>query len=904
MRVFRFFLGLALLLGGYSWLEAQTFLEAQRGITNMSFSEFQRRLDEYGRDANARKIKGWKWLKRWEDFTAKRMNADGSFPDPAIYQAEAQRIADEKAALGKTSAADSWYPLGPNNYATPADAGWEPGIGRINCIAFHPLDSNIFWVGVAQGGVWKTVDGGQSWMPLTDNLPMLRISDIAVNEVNPNEIYISVGDFEYFGAGLHFDNRKRHTHYGLGVYKTTDGGTTWNPTGLTVAQTDFDFSLTRRVFIHPSNALTLVAGGTYGLWKSTDAGVTWTEKQDSIIWDLERDPVDPNVLYASTGYRSTMNVGTASIMKSTDFGSTWTVLPTGIAGRGVVERIELAVSSSDHNYVYALCAGIDAGFAGLYRSTDAGVTWTLQSSSPNILTWDSGLGGGGQGWYDLALIVDHADRDKIYTGGINAWGSADGGVTWDGVSYWINAYGNSLHADQHQFAYNPVAGKYFVCNDGGLYATQQMMIGSWFDANNTPGYLWPTAWQKLSGGMQVTSFYRCSTSPGNSGNLIAGAQDNSTYFFDGTIWKNVIGGDGMECILHPTDPLTFYGSSQYGYISGSNDGGISTYGVSWGIPESGEWTTPYLMDPNDPNTLYAAYGNVWKSTDAGGTWDTISNFPIVLATNQPNISSALAVAPSDPNYVYVAKRLYASYGEPSAFWVTTDGGTTWNDRTAGLPDSLYYTYIAVDADEPATAWVTIGGFVPGMKVMKTTNAGATWTNISMGLPNIQSNCVLHDRLHSHNPIYVGMDVGVFYLNDTLGAWQLYASDLPNVVVSELELDAPNQQIVAATFGRGLWGVSLKDDIVSSMGPGSADFLDMQVFPNPNSGTFQVEFSGNAEEGLQLEVIDVLGRIQLTQQIAPFEAGRRVTLQSDLAAGSYFVRVTGNDRRWVKRVVVE
>lgn len=881
---------------------AQSFLESPSSSGPATFSEFQRELDAWSRQGNVNGTKGWKWLKRWEDWNASRASPDGSLPDPALYAVEAQRIAAEKAAAAKTTTNDSWFPLGPNDYATPAYPAWEPGIGRINCIAFHPTDPATYWVGVAQGGVWKTVNQGQSWTPLTDNLPMLRVSDIAVNTANPDEMYISVGDYAYFGAGLLLDNRKRHTHYGLGVYKTTDGGSTWQPTGLSVSQTDYDFSLTRRVFIHPSNSQALVAAGTYGIQQSTDAGVTWTATHDSIIWDMERDPVNPQVLYASTGYRSSLQMGTVSILKSTDFGSTWTVLPSGIAGRGAVQRVELAVAPSDPNYVYALCAGMDAGFAGLYRSTDAGATWTLRSDSPNILTWDDGFSAGGQGWYDLALLVHPTDRDLIYTGGINAWGSSDGGVTWDGVSYWVNLYGNSLHADQHQYAYNPLSGLYYVCNDGGLYATSQMVIGSWDHANNLPGYQWPTTWTKLSRGMQTTSFYRCGTSPGAPGNLIAGAQDNSTYFYNGTSWLNVIGGDGMDCALHPTDALTFYGSSQYGYFEASNDGGLSTYGITWGIGETGEWTTPFLIHPSNPDMLYVAYGNVWKSTDAGSTWNPISNFPTVPATGQPNVSSALGVAKSDPNYLYVAKRIYHAYGEPSALWVTTNGGATWQDRSAGLPDSLYFTSIAVDGDAPATAYVTTGGFIPGTKVFKTTDAGQTWTNISSNLPNLPANCMVHDDLHPHNPLYVGMDVGVYYLNDTLGGWQLYATDLPNVIVSDLELDAPNQQLVAATFGRGLWGVALKDEVAVGVAPPHAP-LHIQVVPNPNAGNFGVEFEGNAA-GLAVDVIDVMGRVVHHASVEPFLGRHRLEVKAALAPGHYYLRVMKDGKRWVQRVVVE
>ncbi|MFN8395453.1 MAG: hypothetical protein U0176_12485, partial [Bacteroidia bacterium] len=557
----RYYLLFLPLVFAFCWLPAQGFLGTMKDAGPVDFPTFQRRLGDWSQQTNLKTTKGWKWIKRWEDFNAHRLMPDGSLPNPQLYLDAVEQIATDRTGTDKVTAADSWFPRGPNDYADPGFFGWEPGIGRINCIAFHPTDTNTYWVGVAQGGVWKTVNNGSSWTPLTDNLPMLRISDIAVNPVNTNEIYISVGDMAYLGAGLLTDNRKRHTHYGLGVYKTTDGGTSWFPTGLTVAQTDYDYSLTCRVLIHPSNTLTLVAGGTYGMRKSTDAGLTWTVTHDSLIWDIEPDPVDPQVIYASTGFRSSLNAGSVSILKSTDFGSTWTTLPTGLPARNSVQRVELAVAPSNHNYVYALCAGMDAGFWGMLRSTDAGATWNTQSSTPNILTWDEGISGGGQGWYDLAIAVNPTDPNTVYTGGINVWGSSDGGVTWDGASYWLPNYGPSIHADQHQFAYNPLNGRFFVCNDGGLYATHNLLIGSWDDAINNGSYMWPTHWTRLSSGMQTTSFYRCSTSPGNPDLLLAGAQDNSTFFYDGTIWHHNFGGDGMDNFLHPSDPMTFYGSS-------------------------------------------------------------------------------------------------------------------------------------------------------------------------------------------------------------------------------------------------------------------------------------------------------------------------------------------------------
>lgn len=886
-----------------SILSAQTFLESPKVQQPLSFTEFQLELHEWAKQKDLKTTKGWKWLKRWEDFNAKRMNPDGSTFDPAIYAQEMEKVMAMKSSTKKV-AATNWQPYGPNDYATPSDPSWEPGIGRINCIAFHPTNADVFYVGVAQGGVWKTTDAGTSWTPLTDDLPMLRVSDIAIDPADPNTMYISMGDYAYFGTGLTFDDRKRHTHYGLGLYKTTDGGLSWNPTGLSFPQTDFDFTLIRRTIINPTNTSELIAGGTNGIYHSLDAGNNWTKVNDSLIWDLEQDPNNSNVLYAATGYRATLNLGTAGVLKSTDFGSSWTALNTGIPPTGSIQRVELAISRSNSNYIYALCANMYAGFGGLYRSTDAGATWSMQSSSPNILHWSDGTGIGGQGWYDLALLVNPNDENTIYSGGVNMWGSTDGGQSWNGCSYWRNYYGASLHADQHQFQFNPLDSAYYICNDGGLYSTSQINIGSWADANTNPGYQWPTSWTPLSGGMQATSFYRLGTDPTSFGRVVAGAQDNSTYYFDNQGWANILGGDGMECFFHPTNPDIIYGSSQHAATYVSMDGGQNFNWAGGSISETGGWTTPWMLDPNDPSTVLLGLGNVWKSTDNGVSYTQISNFPVNNPLGQSNYCSALAVGPSNSNYIYCTKRFYQSIGEPSALWVTTDGGTNWANRSAGLPDSLYLTYISIDGDDPATAWVTAGGFTPGAKVFKTTNAGASWVNVSSNLPNLPANCIVHDQDAPNNPVYIGMDAGVYYTNDTMSAWTLYSDDLPNVVVSELEIHRNGEKLVAATFGRGIWSVDLKDAVGTGVDGPAVRSVDMEVFPNPNQGNFTVRLGKLQFHDAQLEVVDVMGRVLYKEALSFQGKEYQGAFQTELSGGMYFVRVVKGNLSVSQRILIE
>lgn len=868
--------------------------------TARDFAQFQRELHTWLADPAHRQQKGWKSLSRWEDFEARRMNPDQGSGDPRELARTLTEVSAQKTARSKT-ASNSWLPIGPNNYALSQN-DWIPGIGRINCIAFHPSNGDIFWVGVAQGGVWRTQDGGQSWTPLTDDLPMLRVSDIAVNPQDPNEIYISVGDYAYFGAGLNLDNRKRHTHYGLGVYKTTDGGTTWGPTGLSILQTDFDFSLTRRVFIHPTNPQNLVAAGTHGIWTSNNAGSTWTHVNDSLIVDLERDLTHPNILYAAKGFRSSLNAGYAGIMKSTDFGASWTLLPTGLPVQGAVQRIDLAVSRSNPDIVYALCAGMDAGFYGLLRSTNAGASWNQQSNSPNILEWYDGSSPGGQGWYDLTLIVHPTNPDILYTGGINLWSSEDGGVTWDGVSYWLSTFGPSVHADQHQLAYNPVSGKYYICNDGGLYGTDQIVRGSWLDAQSVGGYQWPTVWTPLSAGMQTTSFYRLGTSRDNPDYVIAGAQDNSTYYYDKTNWYNIFGGDGMDCFIDPVDPLLIYGSSQYGALNSSPDGGFSQNWIG-GLPEQGEWTTPWMLNPAKTSQIYAAFGNVWSSPDGGFTWNQRSNFPVNAYYGHPNIASAFEIAPSDSTHMYVAKRPNFYANEAGAFWATTDGGLNWQNRTLGLSDSLYITDIAVHAQAPKTVWVTLGGFLAGSKVFRSTDAGATWQALTDNLPNLPANTIVQDPIHPHSPLYVGMDVGVWYRNDTMNAWQLFATDLPNVIVSDLEVHAGTQRLYAATFGRGLWRADLLDAPVAVDPAGPAGLL-LALYPNPSDGNFRLELESPVAGSGSYAVINTLGAVVRQGQLDIRAGSQTIELRSGLTPGVYYLTLETRGQRHSRKFVVQ
>jgi len=779
-----------------SFCNAQVYISGQN--TNPTMAEYQIAFDKWANGRDLSETKGWKWYKRWEEEAAKNTVLNGKITHPAIFYREAMKVAEQKKNSKKAGKKATWSAVGPDTFPSPGSSYY--GMGRINCIAFHPTDTNTLWIGVAQGGVWKTTNGGDTWTVLTDDLPIIRISDIAVHPTNPDTIYICVGDYAYLGVGLSLDARKRNSHYGIGVYKTVDGGATWQQTGLNFQLTDSAGTLMRRVFIHRDNPDTLVAAGISGIWKSYDAGSSWTQIHDSVMWDIEYDPSNSDVLYASGGYIKNFDIGSAGIMKSTDFGSTWTWLNTGIPAQLAAQRVELAIAPSNPNYIYAIACNMNRGFYGLYRSIDGGTTWTNRSSSPNILEWYGGGGSGGQGTYDLSLLVDPNDENRIFAGGVNMWVSSDGGLTWNGVSSWWNQAGTSLHADQHQFQYNPVDGNYYVCNDAGVYKTDSIKAGSWDDFWSVGGYEWPTNWEFITTKLQITSFYRIGFCDAYPEYLVTGAQDNGTFFKTPNSWSQIYGGDGMDCLVHPTDTNTLYVSSQYGNLQMSWDGGQSFNNIKYSS-EDGEWTTPMLLDPNNSDLLYAGYGNVLRYNFG---WTPISNFPDLVGLGSPNLCSALDISISNSNVIYVAKRIYHQYNAPSEVHMTDNGGTTWTDITAGLPDTLYPTALSIDDTDPMTAWVTYGGFVDSVKVFKTTDGGSNWTNISGNLPNVPVNTIINQMNTQEQIVYVGTDLGVYFTSDTSSQWYLYSDGLPNVIVSEVKLDTLNNELYATTFGRGVW----------------------------------------------------------------------------------------------------
>lgn len=723
-----------------------------------NFYETQKAFEEYWDGKEITKGKGWKQFKRWEAFMEPRVYPDG------VFHNNIMAVSQEKNMQARNSNnLSSWEVLGPTNVPL-TNWGGKRGVGRINAIAFHPNNENIIWVGTPAGGLWKTTDGGLNWSNNTDQLPSLGVAAITIDPNNSDIMYLASGD------------RDGGDTYAYGILKSIDGGSTWNTTGLS-----FDYSagyIGYQILINPDNSniinVSVKKAGSGQVYRSIDGGENWTiTLNGQKLISMQQHPSNPNILYGGTN-------NSGKIYKSTDNGESWSIIMPnqGIPSAGGY-RVTLAVTEDNPNAVYALISNTDGGFFGLYKSTDSGENWTLQSNTPNILNWSTtGEGDNdGQGWYDLALTVSPTNENEVYVGGVNTWKSTDGGLNWFIDSHWYGSDGVPYkHADEHVLKFHP-NGTLYSGNDGGLYKKT---------GNN---------WTDISDGLQITQFYSLGISQNNPELIIAGAQDNGTLLMNGNeSWGAVLGGDGMECLIDYTDDNIMYAEYYYGDLRKSTDGGNS---FNWISPsgQEGAWETPYIIDPNDHNTLYIGYDDVWKTTDGGSNWFAISE----NLTNGENLHE-IAVAPSNSNIIYTSRN--------STLYKTANGGDSWEIVSSQLPNKTI-SYISIHPTNPNKLWVSFSGFTSNQKAFTTEDGGQNWTNISHNLPNLPANCIIHKNNSNSEELFIATDIGVYYKNGAMNEWIPFNQGLPNVIVKELEIQYSSNTLYAATYGRGVWKSNLE-----------------------------------------------------------------------------------------------
>lgn len=735
-----------------STIKSQKWTEMMQN-PNANFYDIVKEFDEYWKNKPYERGQGYKAFKRWQWFMEPRVYPSGDLKLASrsyalekyneYLQENAQFKAMASAAISATTA--NWTPIGPFGSPTGGDAG------RLQCIALKPGDPNTIYVGTAAGGFWMSSNGGVSYTTTTDQIASLGVSDIAVNPINTGIIYISTGDKD---AG---------DTYATGVLKSTNGGLTWNTTGLV-----WTTSQQRRIYrllINPVNPNTLILASNVGMYRSLNGGATWNLVASGSYVDAEYRPGDTTTVYAVAG---------SSIAKSTNGGASFSNVSVGAPS---VNRMSIAVTPANNNYVYVLVSNTSNGFGGLYRSTNSGASYSLMSNTPNIFDWNAVPSGtGGQGWYDIAIDASPTNANEITCGGVNTWKSTNGGSTWVLNTHWYGGGGKPyVHADLHCVLYASGTTCY-LGTDGGIARTTNS----------------GTSWTTINGLMNIAQIYKLGLSASNAGRIVTGHQDNGSNLSNGTAWSQIYGGDGCDCFIDWGNNNTLVVSYVEGDFQRSTNGGSSWTNIVSGLTGTGAWVAPIVQHPTQQNTYYAGYQHVFKSTNQGTTWTQLGTIGSTL--------DEIKIAPSNTNIIFATSS--------SGVWKTTNGGTNWSNVTGTIPTgSGQITDLAIDNQNPNNVYVTLSGYSSGNKIFYSSNGGSTWTNYSNGLPNIPVNCIVYSN-NSTQALYAGTDVGVYYREASMTSWIPYFTGLPNIIVNDMEIYYPTGKLRAATYARGVWETSL------------------------------------------------------------------------------------------------
>jgi photosystem II stability/assembly factor-like uncharacterized protein len=722
------------------------------------------------------------------------LEADENGPPTAaqLLRAQAQREALLAAPphLQPKSAGlmpGAWQALGPSNVG-----------GRVRVLAFDPRNPNRLLAGTASGGLWISEDSAGTWHPDFDFLPNLSVTTIVFDPLAPNVVYLGTGEAS---AGL----------VGIGAFKSTDGGDTWQYLAATNVDANPDWRFVNRLAVHPNQpqvllaALTNNSGVTGSIYRSADAGATWSRVSQLKALDIAFDPNAPSNAVAG------LDDGT--IAYSRDAGVNWTrtaPLVAAPSGSGGTARAEIAFARSQPGRVYA---SIDNNKGEVWRSDDSGATWQFQSTPAHLNV---------QGQYDNAIWVDPTDANHVIAAGLDIYQSRNGGVSFDKVSDWHKAT-LSPHADHHALVsppdFRPGNRRLFDGNDGGVYKTADVDAIS----AGASGFGWTNA----NAGLAVTQFYSGAGRASAGGRIIGGTQDNGSLQLSQGQWGAFRGGDGGYVAVDPLSDQVFYGSYVYLSIHRATAGGFSSYicaGITEALPNDGDTTycganatkkanfiAPFILDPNNSRRLLAGANSLWV------TDDSTADVPVWRVMKAPspatdNFINAIAVHEGSGNRVWVGHNNGEVYASADGLTATP----TWTRMGAGVLPQRRVQRITIDRDNANRVIIAFTGFTPA-NVWQTLDGGSTWASITSNLPAAP---VFDVKRHPSRAawLYAATSVGVFTSENGGQSWSTTNEGPANIRVREL-FWIDDHTLGAATYGRGMYRIAVAAD-------GPANYQDL------------------------------------------------------------------------------
>jgi len=676
----------------------------------------------------------------------------------------------------------------------------------VSGVVGNPL---AYYFGATGGGVWKTNDGGNRWFPISDStFQSSAVGAIAVAQSDPNVVYVGTGETDIRG----------NITYGDGMYKSTDAGKTWKHIGLKES-----YSIAH-VAVHPRNPEVLFVAATGNIWapnkergvyRSKDGGKTWQQvlaKNDSTgAVDVVFDPSNPEILYAALWqcYRNhhSMSSGGAGcgLYKSTDGGDTWQLLSQNPGmPKGLLGKIGIAVAPTNGNRLWAMIENKDKG--GLYRSDNAGETWTQVTDNPNLKQ---------RPWYYMNVAVSPKDENHLIVLNVNAFKSKDGGKTWQRIGV--------HHGDTHDVWINPSnPDNYIIGDDGGGEVT--FNDGETFTELDLP----------------TSQFYHVSVDNDFPYNLYGAQQDNSAKRIasrsdDATIgtrdWYTVAGGESGYIASDPLDPTVTFGGSYDGLITrldkkNNQEQVINVYPEYFMGSPSGDrtyrfqWTYPIVFSPHNPKTLFATSQYVHKTTDYGHSWETISpdltrHDPATLGPTGGPISKDMTGAETYATVFTFAeceheKGVYWTGSDDGMVYVSRDAGQNWSDVTppkSMLGDFALMSLLETSRFDKGKAYLAATRYKLNDRkpyLFKTTDYGKTWTLITNGIPDDEYTRVVREDPHRKGLLYAGTERGVWVSFDDGANWQKLQLNLPLTPVHDLVIQKREKDLVIATHGRSFW----------------------------------------------------------------------------------------------------
>lgn len=701
--------------------------------------------------------------------------------------------------------------------------------GRVNTIAVHPDDPNIIYFGTSSGGIFKSTDGGTSWNSIFDDFAYMAIGTIVLDPLNPDVVYAGTGDPNIGG----------YPFIGNGIYKSTNAGNTWTHLGLSeqriISRIAIDSSNTNIIYA-ATMGLPFERNNQRGLYKSTNGGTSWNQilfiTDDAGIIDLVMHPANPQILYAA-GWNRIRNHNESIIS-----GPAAKIYKTTDGGANW-DILTNGLPSTDQSRI-GLCispSNPEMLYAS-YIGTDLelqGIYQTTNGGNNWAAVSTSGLDGmmGGFGWYFGQIRVHPANPNDISILGVYSYRTTDGGSNWEAL------YGIG-HVDHHDLVlYN--TNQMLIGTDGGLYKSTNNGT-SWDDPDNTPS----------------TQYYRLTMNMHNN-TYVGGAQDNGTIGGNSSNlnnWYEYYGADGFQAIFDPNNINLEYYEWQNGGLVYNDNGYVNDFTNGIDGNDRRSWDMPFIMSSHVSTTLYTGTYRVYKHTNApNGTWTAISNDLTDGTNNRYHIISTVAESYKNANI------LYAGTSDAKA-WRTTNGGTQWTEISAGLP-TRYISHIETSPDFENTVYIAHSGyksndFIP--HIHKSTNNGSTWTDISGDLPQLAVNNIAIPKGHNDNFIFVATDGGVYVTHNGGQHWERLGLDLPYVIVYDILFDSTNTKLVAATHGKAILSYDCTELLTAGINKNKTNNIAFTAYPNPVTDKLTITCKALNNEKVRVRLCDVKGKL--------------------------------------------